>query len=110
MKGNVINNRLFLRKYYVTDQTLWIPGDWGYIHNKANTTMRAVNLGFEGENIIYLGNNEFWGHLSPKVTILPLNIWLEEVSKWGTDGRGAGDIRGSEVYFYRLYPWIGLKH
>jgi hypothetical protein len=37
----------------------WVPGDWGYI---TNTGKRNKNGGTTGENIIYLGNGQWWGH------------------------------------------------
>ena len=35
------------------NSAIWIPGDWGYIDN----TDPFPNLGYEGENVIYLGGS-----------------------------------------------------
>ena len=36
-------------------------GDWGYIKGYANYVASAENA-WGGENVIYVGNDEFWGH------------------------------------------------
>lgn len=60
----------------------WIPGDWGYVDNV--TYMRLINRpGEEGENIIYVGNGRYWGHISSAQTYKSLADWVKLVTKWG---------------------------
>ena len=57
----------------------WIPGDWGYIKN---TRFRGTP-GRSGMNIIYVGHNKFWGHISKAVTYDTLSGWENYiVVKW----------------------------
>jgi hypothetical protein len=84
-----------LRQYNTTTESFWIPGDWGYIHNTANTYEGAVEAGLEGENIIYLGGLFFWGHTLTNVMPQKLTWWKSDVATWG-DGKG-GSIKGSSV-------------
>ena len=57
----------------------WIPGDWGYIKN---TRFRGTP-GRSGMNIIYVGHNKFWTHISKAVTYDTLSGWENYiVVKW----------------------------
>jgi len=77
--------------------TDWIPGDWGYISNTGFIRL-PENQGFEGENIIYMGNGLFWGHgFSPAERTL--DNWIDEVLSWNG---------GAELYRHRWYPLSGL--
>ena len=90
----------------------WIPGDHGYIINKAGNT----NPILLGENIIYLGGartfnpasfkstSRFWGHWpcsthpcsvqeNQSTRIKSLQSWFEEVELWGGDGEDGAEIR-----------------
>ena len=61
------------RKY----ESVHIPGDWLYIKNTANRP-KAYH---EGENLIYMGNNRYWGVMGTPV-IRSYQGWLEEVRSW----------------------------
>lgn len=41
----------------------WIPGDAGFIEN-INFEKGKWKAGYEGENIIYMGNGLYWGHFT----------------------------------------------
>lgn len=60
----------------------WVPGDQGYIEN---TTWDEKTYGAAGENLIYLGNNKWWGH-APKdyPPSNSLDGWMKVVEEWGT--------------------------
>jgi hypothetical protein len=62
----------------------WIPGDWGYITNDAFVKGKTPE-GYEGENVIYVQNDRWWGHISATQTYLPLtgaNSWQKMVQGW----------------------------
>jgi hypothetical protein len=80
----------------------WVPGDWGAVKN----TKRSGRPGREAENVIYLGNNRWWGHTEKKIVTKPLGInitdkgsWLEYVWNWN---------KGAKVDNWRKYPKLGL--
>jgi hypothetical protein len=77
-------------------QNDWIPGDWGHIKNVG--THRNLEAGEYGENIIYLGNGQFWG-LSNSRQIRTLRDWFDLVKSWS----GAAEIQG-----FRKGPNTGL--
>jgi hypothetical protein len=56
----------------------WVPGDAGYIKNEG----WDGRPGLEGENIIYLGAKEFWGHFANAVAVKPYTEWLAAVNGW----------------------------
>ena len=76
-----------------------IPGDWVYLDNRtANTTP-----GLEGENLIYMGKGEYWGHLSGTRTIRPLGYWKSQMQSW-EGGTGLPVLNPSIAY-----PGTGLE-
>lgn len=77
----------------------WIPGDWGYIKNTKFSGL-ASDVGLEGENIIYTGNDLFWGHFGPGNEYKTLQEWFDQVEGW----HGGAIIRD-----YRRYPNAGLE-
>jgi hypothetical protein len=77
--------------------TDWIPGDWGYI----GAERKNPPPGGEGENIIYLGNDQYWG-LGPAPNIRTLAEWQKFVGSWS----GAGE---KPIYDKRDYPTVGLQ-
>lgn len=81
-------------------RTEWVPGDWGYI---GNTGIGKILAAQEGENLVYLGGNKFWGHL-PAVhadkSVAGLGEWEERVRNWNGS---------STVSLARYYPEIGLE-
>jgi hypothetical protein len=68
---------------YRDSDSLWIPGDWGYIEN-IDATSNPDNWkdGFEGENIIYMGNTKFWGHILDKKTTTTIDKWQSYIKTW----------------------------
>jgi len=60
------------------DNNDWIPGDWGYIHNQGNMAAGG-NSATEGENIIYVGLGQYWGHLGDGLKYQTLPQWVKEV-------------------------------
>ena len=55
----------------------WVPGDWGWIKKTKNVER---GTGYEGENLIYIGNSSYWGHGFPPSKTL--EQWLETVGGW----------------------------
>jgi hypothetical protein len=77
---------------------IWIPGDWGYIKNDKHPPNGTP--GQEGENIIYVGLDRFWGHISDTVTYKTLQEWFDIVDGWDS---------GARVVNRRQYPAKGLN-
>lgn len=80
----------------------WVPGDAGYVNNKA--FRQGADIGFLGENIIYTGSGQFWGHFTGALTYRTLAEWKAEVAKW----HGHGTPAAAEVDSKREYPLTGL--
>ena len=57
----------------------WVPGDWGYIKNVKFPAVGGIP-GLEGENIIYVGKEQFWGHFNPGLEYKSLAGWIAEVN------------------------------
>ncbi|WP_217603841.1 DUF4157 domain-containing protein [Chitinophaga sp. GbtcB8] len=81
------------------DDTDWIPGDWGYIHNQGNMD-HGGNTATEGENIIYVGLGKYWGHLGSGLKYQTLPQWVKEVDDFNG---GTPSIEAT-----RKGPTIGL--
>ncbi len=64
------------------DDTDWVPGDWGYIQNIKFPTDGTGIVGLEGENIIYVGLDKFWGHFNPGLEYKTLPGWISEVNSF----------------------------
>jgi protein-glutamine gamma-glutamyltransferase len=65
----------------------WIPGDWGYIDN---TGVNDRNNAIIGENIIYIGNNLFFGHWptnNPPYKPKALPKWWSNVDDWTANAK-----------------------
>lgn len=75
------NNKALVKDTTATSHD-WIPGDWGYIQN-ATFHPWLNDIGEEGENIIYVGNSKYWGHISSNQTYKSLAGWSKLVSNWG---------------------------
>lgn len=82
-----------------SDKTDWVPGDWGYIEND-KFSGKPDDVGLEGENLIYVGNDQFWGHFTGKNTYRTLKEWFDEVKGWNG---------GATVTNQRNYPKKGLQ-
>ena len=63
------------------DEADWIPGDWGYIEN-IDFPKSGGTIGLEGENLIYVGNDLFWGHFGPGIERKTLGDWLISVDNF----------------------------
>jgi RHS repeat-associated protein len=92
---------------------LWIPGDWGWIRNRAYTDnddwkdQRGRNRGVQGENVIYTGGGLFWGHFeegkhSPKSE----DTWWRDIKRWTSRSGKHGD---PEWRSWLRYPVTGLE-
>jgi hypothetical protein len=77
----------------------WIPGDWGYITN-TKFSGSARDVGLEGENIIYTGNNMYWGHFGSGNTYKTLAEWINDVKSWNG---------GATLESNRRFPNAGLE-
>ncbi|CAN5484878.1 hypothetical protein BH09BAC6_BH09BAC6_01760 [soil metagenome] len=79
----------------------WVPGDWGYIENLNFHIKRTPGL--EGENIIYVGADKFWGHFNPGNTYDTIDGWISEVDSFDNNTGNA------EIEDQRTYPGVGLN-
>jgi hypothetical protein len=73
----------------------WIPGDVGEINNPA----KKPPLGLEGQNLIYVGNNNWFGHTGGDPRFLDIDGWL----KWFRKKAPRSTLNSR-----RLYPKEGL--
>ncbi len=64
----------------------WVPGDWGYIKNM-KFTGNPSDVGLEGENLIYVGYQNFWGHFTGTNTYRILQQWFDQVKSWNGDAK-----------------------
>lgn len=62
-----------------SDKDDWVPGDWGYIKNIKFPATGGIP-GLEGENIIYVGGGQFWGHFNPGLEYKTLDGWIKQVN------------------------------
>ena len=76
----------------------WIPGDWGYITNTSFPS--GGPAGLEGENIIYIVKDKFWGHFGPGNEYKTLTEWFNRVKSW----HGSASIEST-----RRIPDAGLE-
>jgi len=86
-----------------------IPGDWGYIYNDANTSNATGDQdpnwrpGLEGENVIYVGANRFWGNFGPGVIAQTWQQWFADIRTWpGKDGTTGEPRMSRNVQFSTL--------
>ena len=101
----------------------WVPGDWGYVANnnpqtvpleeKANNPGLYYRPGYEGENVIYVGKELWWGHISSDVTYKSMGEWrrMMQNPEWagvGQDTTKVPLVQG-ELMTYRWYPQLGLS-
>ena len=80
-----------------TDETDWVAGESGYVENTKFPP--GADIGVLGENIIYTGSGQFWGHLPGDVTYRTLADWKAAVARWHG---------GSKVDTKRELPTTGL--
>jgi hypothetical protein len=63
-----------------TDEADWIAGDAGYVSNPNHPN--NAGPGTLGENLIYIGTGNFWGHLPGNQSVRTLADWKKEVASW----------------------------
>jgi hypothetical protein len=88
-----------LRGDYGNAEDEWIPGDWGWIKNTNFPTTGGIP-GREGENLIYVGQDIYWGHTTDKNAYKTFEQWLELVNSWNNNG--------AQLQDWRNYPTNGL--
>jgi RHS repeat-associated protein len=96
---------------------IWIPGDWGYIVNKAaERNPSNWRDGREGENVFHTGvsgsDELFWGHFKDgQHPSLPEKEWFDQIRKeWPRDGGSKNGEPGEPEWRPKLkYPKIGLQ-
>jgi Domain of unknown function (DUF4157)/Protein-glutamine gamma-glutamyltransferase len=86
------------RNQPTSDEADWVPGDAGYVANPKHPT--GWDPGTLGENIIYVGSGQFWGHLSDDLTYRTLDEWKTKVATWN---------KSSVVLSKRDGPMTGLQ-
>ncbi len=79
MEGGAASNRVMFGSS--SDITDWVPGDWGHIKNVDFPRPGGIP-GLEGENIIYVGKDMFWGHFNPGLEYKTLADWIAEVDSF----------------------------
>lgn len=82
----------------------WIPGDAGYIWNR-EPGPKDPSLG--GENVIYVGKDQFWGHMSGVTTTKTMVEWLKLVTSWGSLLKSPGTT-APEIDENVEFPGAGL--
>jgi hypothetical protein len=75
----------------------FIPGDGGYVENTGKPAQRV----FLGENIIYVGNELYWGNTGNGIDRRKLKDWVTFVFNWNG---------GAAVNNKRLRPTVGLSN
>ncbi len=84
-------------KIPIYDRDDWVPGDWGYIENTAHIEGKTP-AGREGQNLIYVGGGQFWGHPAGRKT---LNDWICYILK---EWNGKPELQN-----WRTYTKMGLE-
>jgi len=77
-----------------TDKDDWVPGDWGYIKNIKFPAVGGTP-GLEGENIIYVGNEKYWGHFNPGLEYKTLAGWMKQVNDFSPPTEA--ELQGSRI-------------
>ena len=75
-------------------KTDWVTGDWGYFDNAT-----PANGWETGENVIYVGDNRWWGH---PAGVQSWPQWQATIARW-SQGKGRAVMTTD-----RWYPCIGL--
>ncbi|MBI4739481.1 hypothetical protein HY772_08140 [Candidatus Woesearchaeota archaeon] len=71
----------------VVDDSDWIPGENGFIENDNNIVKFLAYTQYLGENIIYIGNNNFWGLATNKEKqINTMEGWFNVIKQWAWSG------------------------
>jgi RHS repeat-associated protein len=108
--GNLLSVK-HIRKY----DGIWIPGDWGYIRNKAQERNPSNwRQGFEGENVIHTGvsgsEEMFWGHFtSGPHGADPEKKWFHDIiHEWPKNGSLNGEAGDPKWKSEIKGPGIGM--
>lgn len=96
--GNLFNRRAFLYDSTVKNENDWVPGDAGYIDNITITD--KMDGARTGENVIYLGQGQFWGHGQGEKTWSDMKSTVDEWSP---------KLNDISVHDRRSGPKIGLR-
>lgn len=97
------------------NDAVYIPGDWARLANlnyKAADPNNPKPSDWEealcGENIVYLGNGQWYGHFDPKQPVLPYADWVE---KFKTDFKNKdGSLQGKAAMGPTIqHTHVGLK-
>jgi hypothetical protein len=80
-----------------SDEGDWVAGEAGYVEN--TKFPKGADIGLLGENIIYTGSGQFWGHFTGSITFRTLAEWKKMVASWHG---------GSKVDSKRELPMTGL--
>jgi hypothetical protein len=92
-----------------SDADDWVPGDMGKIEVR-NPIIPGM---FGSETLIYVGSNQWRGHLGPKDTLGTLNGWLEHCATWSHDRTNYTATTmptfGADVGEDRFFPNVGLE-
>jgi hypothetical protein len=75
----------------------WVPGESGFIENQ---NWDGNYPGRMGQNLIYMGGKEYWGHLPGKNHVKPYKKWFDMVQSWNQAAKLLPD---------RNWPSKGLK-
>jgi len=87
-------------------RTVWIPGDWGYVHNTAYIRNKWGS-GLKGGNVLYMGKDSFWGFTPGGGKELALRGWTEMIKKW--EDKDKTTYGAPRVMDWAKYPTIGLR-
>jgi RHS repeat-associated protein len=83
----------------------WVPGDWGQVRNTKWDPHRPGGDFLDRENVLYLGNENFWGHVTRRNVRNVRNVrtlpeWVGAVHGW---------MGGAVVSPERATPKAGLE-
>ncbi len=81
-------------------KSVWIPGDAGYIFND-NFDEETWGAGYQGENVIYVGKGQFWGHINDKAA---------NAARLGTSVRDAQTVQTGELWFRDINKYWRGNH
>jgi RHS repeat-associated protein len=63
------------------DDCDFVPGDWGYICN-VEGQVNGWSMSLVGENIICVGLDQYWGHISSENTVKSMRQWFDYIKTW----------------------------
>ena len=96
----------FLLQMNTEDYKDWVPGDWGWLVNglffeaefdQGKFAKLGGKAGEEGENIIFVGGDQYWGFPGGNKTF---RQWCDTVESWNK--------KAERLAPYRYVPPVGL--